>query len=167
MDKPAAMRACLDNTSFPKSGKLGVKVALNIGPACCTLRTRNYPLEIAMENLVKCTLSADALSEIRRKVNNSRKDTSVSSKSAAAHEIVSHDMRVITAFLTEDFEASVTTFFTSRVQPEPWPEINSWDYPGPWVNAVTEEISSILEDREFSNIFSKSGLYSLRIAKIS
>jgi len=120
-----------------------------------------------MANMIRCTLSADALSEIRRKVNNSRKDTSVSSKSAAAHEIVSHDMRVITAFLTEDFETSVTTLFTSRVEPEPWPEINSWDYPGPWVNAVTEEISSILEDREFSNIFSKSGLYSLRIAKIS
>jgi len=167
MDKPAALRAWADNTSISKSEKQRVRVTVANHLACCTLRTSNYQVEIAMANMVRCTLSADALSEIRRKVNNSRKDTSVSSKSAAAHEIVSHDMRVITAFLLDDFEELVSTLFSSRVQPEPWPEINSWDYPGPWINAMTEQISALLEDRDSGHIFAKSGLYTLRIAKIS
>ena len=120
-----------------------------------------------MASMVRCTLSADALSEIRRKVNNSRKDTSVSSETAATHEIISHDVRVITAFLLDDFEELVTELFTTRVQPEPWPEITSWEYPGPWINAMTEQISGFLEDRDLGHIFAKSGLYTLRISKIN
>jgi hypothetical protein len=124
-------------------------------------------VELSMANLVKCTLSADALSEIRRKVHGSRRTAAVLAENTPVGDIVSHDMKVITAFLAEDFEEIVVTLFTSRVHPEPWPEINSWDYPGPWVNRLTDGISSMLEEREFSHIFSKSGLYTLRIAKIS
>jgi len=123
-------------------------------------------MEYLMEKMVSCTLSADGLSEIRRKVYGSRKDTSVLVGTTSTSDMTSHDMRVITAFLAEDFEALVLTLFNERVQPDPWPEINSWDYPGPWLNAITEEISSMLEDRDSGFLFSKSGLYTLKIARI-
>ncbi|TRZ88166.1 MAG: hypothetical protein D4R83_00705 [Streptomycetaceae bacterium] len=119
-----------------------------------------------MERKVSCHLSADALSEIRRKVYNSRKNTFSSKQEVSDNEIVSHDMRLIEEFITEEFEDEYVALFNSRVQPDPWPEINSWEYPGPWLNPISENLSRILDEKDAVYIFSKSGSYHLHISKI-
>ena len=119
-----------------------------------------------MESMVTCTLSADALSEIRRKVHTSRKDASLPTVEAFSEEIISHDVRVIAEFIAEEFEDDVVELFKSRVRPEPWPEILSWDYPGPWINPVSEIVMRILEEDDSAYIFSKSGSHNLNISKI-
>jgi len=112
-------------------------------------------------------LSADALSEIRRKVHKSRKDSSLPTQEVFSEEVISHDMRVITEFIAEEFEEDVVALFNSRVRPEPWPEINSWEYPGLWVNPISQSVIGILEEEESAYIFSKSGSHHLHISKIS
>ena len=122
--------------------------------------------EKAMEGLVSCQLSADALSEMRRKVNHTRKTASLPISDVVSAEIISHDVRVIAEFLAEEFEDDVVELFRSRVQPDPWPELRSWDYPGPWVNKHSETLVRILDSEESINIFSKSGSYTLRISAL-
>lgn len=119
-----------------------------------------------MEEMVSCLLSADALSEMRRKVHQTRKTASLPVSDAVSAEIISHDLRVIAEFLSEEFEDDVVELFRSRVTPDPWPEITSWDYPGPWVNAHSETLVRILDSEASVNIFSKSGSYSLRISAL-
>jgi hypothetical protein len=120
-----------------------------------------------METRVRCLLSADALSEIRRKVHKSRKDTFSPKDEVSAAEILSHDTRLIEEFIAEEFEAEFVALFNSRVQPDPWPEVNSWDYPGPWLNPISENLGLILDDKDAVYIFSKSGSYTLHISKIA
>ena len=124
------------------------------------------PGESAMEGLVSCLLSADALSEMRRKVHHTRKTASLPVSDVVSAEIISHDVRVIAEFLSEEFEDDVVELFRSRVAPDPWPEITSWDYPGPWVNAHSETLIRILDSEASVNIFSKSGSYTLRISAL-
>jgi hypothetical protein len=111
-----------------------------------------------MEAMVSCNLSADATTEIRRKVHKSRADSPLVTKEAIDREIISHDVRVI----EEDF----VLLFNLRVQPEPWPDINSWEYPGPWVNPISESLIRILDGEDSVYIFSKSGSFHLKIVKI-
>jgi hypothetical protein len=122
--------------------------------------------EKAMEGLVSCQLSADALSEMRRKVNHTRKTASLPISDVVSAEIISHDVRVIAEFLAEEFEDDVVELFRSRVAPDQWPEITSWDYPGPWLNAQSETLLRILDSEASVNIFSKSGSYTLRISAL-
>jgi hypothetical protein len=124
------------------------------------------PGENAMEGLVSCQLSADALSEMRRKVHQTRKTASLPVTDVVSAEIISHDVRVIAEFLSEEFEDDVVELFRSRVAPDSWPEITSWDYPGPWVNAHSETLIRILDSEAAVNIFSKSGSYTLRISAL-
>ena len=124
------------------------------------------PGESAMEGLVSCLLSADALSEMRRKVHHTRKTASLPISQVVTAEIISHDVRVIAEFLSEEFEDDVVELFRSRVAPDPWPEITSWDYPGPWVNEHSETLVRILDSEASVNIFSKSGSYTLRISAL-
>jgi hypothetical protein len=119
-----------------------------------------------MEGLVSCQLSADALSEMRRKVHQTRKTASLPVSDVVSAEIISHDVRVIAEFLAEEFEDDVVELFRSRVAPDPWPEITSWDYPGPWVNEHSETLIRILDSEASINIFSKSGSYTLRISAL-
>ena len=146
----------------------------NVGPKVLTCQksvavvesTQNLRLgEKAMEGLVSCQLSADALSEMRRKVNHTRKTASLPISDVVSAEIISHDVRVIAEFLAEEFEDDVVELFRSRVQPDPWPELRSWDYPGPWVNAHSETLIRILDSEASVSIFSKSGSYTLRISQ--
>ena len=146
----------------------------NVGPNALTCQksvavvesTQNLRMgEKAMEGLVSCQLSADALSEMRRKVNHTRKTASLPISDVASEEIISHDVRVIAEFLAEEFEDDVVELFRSRVQPDPWPELRSWDYPGPWVNAQSETLVRILDSEASVSIFSKSGSYTLRISQ--
>jgi hypothetical protein len=120
-----------------------------------------------MEVRVSCLLSADALSEVRRKVHHTRKTASLPTRDVISAEIISHDLRIIAEFLTEEFEADVVTLFESRVQPDPWPLLTSWDYPGAWVNTHSETLIRILDGEKSVNIFSKSGDHSIRISTIS
>ena len=120
-----------------------------------------------MEIRVNCLLSADALSEIRRKVHKSRKDSFSPQQEVSAAEILSHDTRLIEEFITEEFESEYVALFNSRVQPDPWPEINSWEYPGPWLNPISENLSRILDGKDAVYIFSKSGSYTLHVSKIA
>lgn len=125
-----------------------------------------------MQAMVSCQLSADALSEVRRKVHQTRKDAKLPTTSgedvqARLAEIISHDVRVITEFVTEEFEADVVALFTSRVAPDEWPEPTSWDYPGPWINSVDEIVTRILDGDDSAFIFSKSGDHNLRITKLT
>ena len=147
----------------------------NVGPKVLTCQksvavvesTQNLRMgERAMEGLVSCQLSADALSEMRRKVNHTRKTASLPISDVASAEIISHDVRVIAEFLAEEFEDDVVELFRSRVQPDPWPELRSWDYPGPWVNAQSETLVRILDSESSVSIFSKSGSYTLRISQL-
>ena len=119
-----------------------------------------------MEGLVSCQLSADAVSEVRRKVHQTRKTAALLVSDVVSAEIISHDVRVIAEFLAEEFEDDVVELFRSRVAPDPWPEITSWDYPGPWVNAHSETLVRILDSEASVNIFSKSGSYTLRISAL-
>ena len=146
----------------------------NVGPKVLTCQklvavvesTQNLRMgEKAMEGLVSCQLSADALSEMRRKVNHTRKTASLPISDVVSAEIISHDVRVIAEFLAEEFEDDVVELFRSRVNPDPWPEITSWDYPGPWVNAHSETLIRILDSEASVSIFSKSGSYTLRISQ--
>ena len=146
----------------------------NVGPKVLTCQklvavvesTQNLRMgEKAMEGLVSCQLSADALSEMRRKVNHTRKTASLHISDVVSAEIISHDVRVIAEFLAEEFEDDVVELFRSRVQPDPWPELRSWDYPGPWVNAHSETLIRILDSEASVSIFSKSGSYTLRISQ--
>ena len=120
-----------------------------------------------MELRVTCLLSADALSELRRKVHHTRKTASLPTRDVVNAEIISHDMRVIAEFVTEEFEEDVVELFRSRVQPDPWPLLTSWDYPGEWVNTHSETLMRILDGEKSVNIFSKSGDHSIRITTIS
>jgi hypothetical protein len=122
--------------------------------------------EEAMADRVSCQLSADALSEMRRKVHHTRKTASLPISDVVSAEIISHDVRVIAEFLAEEFEDDVVELFRSRVAPDPWPEITSWDYPGPWLNAHSETLVRILDSDAAVNIFSKSGSYTLRISAL-
>lgn len=122
--------------------------------------------EEAMAGLVSCNLSADALSEVRRKVHQTRKDAALPISQVVTTEIISHDMRVIAEFLAEEFEADVVELFRSRVAPDPWPEVTSYEYPGPWVNTHSETLVRILDSEASVNIFSKSGSYTLRISAL-
>ena len=124
------------------------------------------PGENAMEGMVSCLLSADALSEMRRKVHHTRKTASLPVSDVVSAEIISHDVRVIAEFLAEEFEDDVVELFRSRVAPDQWPEITSWDYPGPWLNAQSETLLRILDSEASVNIFSKSGSYTLRISAL-
>lgn len=146
----------------------------NVGPKVLTCQklvavvesTQNLRMgEKAMEGLVSCQLSADALSEMRRKVNHTRKTASLPISDVVSAEIISHDVRVIAEFLAEEFEDDVVELFRSRVAPDQWPEITSWDYPGPWVNAHSEALIRILDSEASVSIFSKSGSYTLRISQ--
>jgi hypothetical protein len=120
-----------------------------------------------MEVKVTCLLSADALSEVRRKVHHTRKTASLPTTADVTPEIISHDMRVIAEFITDEFEEDVVELFRSRMQPDPWPELTSWDYPGAWVNTHSETLIRILDGEKSINIFSKSGDHSIRISTIS
>ena len=133
---------------------------------CCRVRSDLLAEGDAMEGLVSCQLSADAVSEMRRKVNHTRKTASLPISDVASAEIISHDVRVIAEFLAEEFEDDVVELFRSRVQPDPWPELRSWDYPGPWLNAHSETLVRILDSEAAVNIFSKSGSYTLRISAL-
>jgi hypothetical protein len=64
----------------------------------------------AMSQL-QCLPSHDLLSEIRRRVHNSRKDTSLPLFGDATADLIAHDCRIITAVLAEDFEAFVVELF--------------------------------------------------------
>ncbi len=119
-----------------------------------------------MAGKVSCHLSADALSEMRRKVHHTRKTASLPTSEVVTAEIISHDVRVIAEFLAEEFEDDVVELFRSRVAPDPWPEITSWDYPGPWVNAHSETLVRVLDSEASVNIFSKSGSYTIRISAL-
>ena len=147
----------------------------NVGPKVLTCQksvavvesTQNLRMgEKAMEGLVSCQLSADALSEMRRKVHHTRKTASLPTSQVVTAEIISHDVRVIAEFLAEEFEDDVVELFRSRVAPDQWPEITSWDYPGPWVNAQSETLLRILDSEASVNIFSKSGSYTLQISQL-
>jgi|GEM_PF-1710154 len=118
-----------------------------------------------MEAMVSCLLSADAVSEVRRKVHQTRKAAALPVSDVVSAEIISHDVRVIAEFIAEEFEDDVVELFRSRVNPDPWPEITSWDYPGPWVNAHSEALIRILDSEASVSIFSKSGSYTLRISQ--
>jgi hypothetical protein len=133
---------------------------------CCRVRSDLLAEEEAMEAMVSCLLSADALSEMRRKVHHTRKTASLPTSQVVTAEIISHDVRVIAEFLAEEFEDDVVELFRSRVAPDQWPEITSWDYPGPWVNAQSETLLRILDSEASVNIFSKSGSYTLRISQL-
>jgi hypothetical protein len=122
--------------------------------------------EEAMAGMFSSHLSADALSEVRRKVHQTRKDAALPIGEVVTAEIISHDVRVIAEFIAEEFEDDVVELFRSRVAPNPWPEITSWDYPGPWVNAHSETLVHILDSEASVNIFSKSGSYTLRISAL-
>ena len=119
-----------------------------------------------MEAMVSCNLSADATTEISRKVHKSRADSPLVTKEAIDREIISHDVRVIEEFMAEEFEEDFVLLFNLRVQPEPWPDINSWEYPGPWVNPISESLIRILDGEDSVYIFSKSGSFHLKIVKI-
>lgn len=114
-----------------------------------------------------CLLSADALSEIRRSVYKSRKDSFTTGQAVGGDEIISHDTRLIKEFISQEFDEEYVAMFNARVQPDPWPEINSWEYPGAWLNPLSENLSRILNDKDAVYIFSKSGSYTLLISKIA
>ncbi len=135
-------------------------------PAVVESEQNLLPGEEAMAGMVSCQLSADALSEIRRKVHHTRKTASLPTSEVITAEIISHDVRVIAEFLAEEFEDDVVELFRSRVAPDPWPELTSYDYPGPWVNAHSETLVRILDSEASINIFSKSGSFSLRISAL-
>jgi hypothetical protein len=132
---------------------------------CCRVRSDLLAEEEAVAGMVSSHLSTDALSEVRRKVHQTRKAASLPVSDVVSAEIISHDVRVIAEFLAEEFEDDVVELFRSRVAPDPWPEITSWDYPGPWVNAQSETLLRILDSEASVNIFSKSGSYTLRISQ--
>lgn len=119
-----------------------------------------------MAGMVSCHLSADALSEVRRKVHQSRKDAALPVAQVVSAEMISHDVRVIAEFIAEEFEADVVALFHARVEPDPWPELTSWDYPGAWHNVHSETLVRILDSEKSANIFSKSGSYTLRISTL-
>lgn len=135
-------------------------------PAVVESEQNLLPGENAMEGMVSCLLSADALSEMRRKVHHTRKTASLPTSEVVTAEIISHDVRVIAEFLAEEFEDDVVELFRSRVAPDPWPEVTSYEYPGPWVNAHSETLVRILDSEASVNIFSKSGSFSLRISAL-
>lgn len=135
-------------------------------PAVVESEQNLLPGEEAMAGMVSCQLSADALSEMRRKVHHTRKTASLPTSEVITAEIISHDVRVIAEFLAEEFEDDVVELFRSRVAPDPWPELTSYEYPGPWVNAHSETLVRILDSEASINIFSKSGSFSLRISAL-
>ena len=135
-------------------------------PAVVESEQNLLPGEEAMAGMVSCQLSADALSEMRRKVHHTRKTASLPTSEVVTAEIISHDVRVIAEFLAEEFEDDVVELFRSRVAPDPWPELTSYEYPGPWVNAHSETLVRILDSEASINIFSKSGSFSLRISAL-
>ena len=135
-------------------------------PAVVESEQNLLPGEEAIAGMVSCQLSADALSEMRRKVHHTRKTASLPTSEVITAEIISHDVRVIAEFLAEEFEDDVVELFRSRVAPDPWPELTSYEYPGPWVNAHSETLVRILDSEASINIFSKSGSFSLRISAL-
>jgi hypothetical protein len=118
----------------------------------------------AMSQL-QCLPSHDLLSEIRRRVHNSRKDTSLPLFGDATADLIAHDCRIITAVLAEDFEAFVVELFEKRMQVAPWPDIRSWDFPGDWISPLTPAAHELLEEDDFVHAYSKSGNYTIKICR--
>jgi hypothetical protein len=114
---------------------------------------------------IQCLPSLDLLSELRRRVHNSRKDTSLPLIGDATADLIAHDCRIITAVLAEDFEAFVVELFELRMQVEPWPDIRSWDFPGDWISPLTPAAQELLEEDEFVHAYSKSGNYTIKICR--
>jgi len=94
---------------------------------------------------LQCLPSHDLLSEIRRRVHNSRKDTSLPLFGDATADLIAHDCRIITAVLAEDFEA--------------------FDFPGDWISPLTPAAQELLEEDDFVHAYSKSGNYTIKICR--
>jgi hypothetical protein len=114
---------------------------------------------------LQCLPSQDLLSELRRRVHNSRKDTSLPLIGDAPEELIAHDCRVMAALLAEDFEALIVELFESRTQVDPWPDIRSWDFPGEWISPITPSAQELLETDDFAFAYSKSGDYTIKICR--
>ena len=114
---------------------------------------------------LQCLPSHDLLSEIRRRVHNSRKDLSLPIHGDATEDLIEHDCRIITALLVEDFEALIVELFEVRMQVAPWPDIRSWDFPGDWISPLTPRAQELLEADDFAYAYSKSGDYTIKICR--
>lgn len=115
---------------------------------------------------VRCSPSADFLSELRRKVHKSRQEMPGQMRTdMSPDQLVAHDLRVIVDFLTEEFAAYVVELFQGRQSLEQWPDIYSWEYPGDWVSESNPALSELLGEDNFVYIFSISGNYSLKFMR--
>lgn len=114
---------------------------------------------------LQCLPSHDLLSEIRRRVYNSRKDLDLPIFGDATESLIFHDCKVIASLLAEDFEEHILELFEVRRSVNPWPQIQSWDFPGDWISPITNRAEELLSTDDFAYAYSKSGDYTIKICR--
>jgi hypothetical protein len=106
--------------------------------------------------------------ELRRKVNDSRKVKKISPDSIPATELKRHDEGVILLFLEEEFSLSIINLWQRAKRADPWPELRAWEYPGVATletddeRELGESVEPLLK-RGHHFVISHSGLYTLKI----
>lgn len=125
-----------------------------------------------MESLQTRLEFSEALcTELRRKVNDSRKVKSIDSSSASASELRDHDKAVILTFLGDEFSLSILNIWQGSQLADPWPALRDWSFPGVAIIERVEEseLGDLIEplvSKGHLFIISHSGLYNAKLTLI-
>ncbi len=116
-------------------------------------------------------LSEALCTELRRKVNDSRRVKAIDASRALASELRAHDIHVIFEFLSDEFSNSILSTWKSAQLPDPWLDLRDWNYPGVAIveRAEESELGDLIEplvSKGHLYIISHSGLYNLKLILI-
>lgn len=125
-----------------------------------------------MKSLQTCIEFSEALcTELRRKVNDSRKVKSIDSNSVDHAVLRDHDIAVILNFLEDEFSLSILNIWQAAQHPDPWLELRDWNFPGAAIigRAEHSELGDLFEplvSKGHLYIISHSGLYNAKLSLI-
>lgn len=110
-------------------------------------------------------------SELRRKVNDSRKVKSIDSAVVDNSQLRDHDKAVIVSFLEDEFSSFILKIWQEAQHPEPWPNLQDWGFPGVALIALAErhelgEFFQPLMSKGSVFIISHSGLYNAKLSLV-
>lgn len=125
-----------------------------------------------MESLQARIEFSEALcTELRRKVNDSRRVKSIDSNSVHHAALRDHDKAVILNFLEEEFSLSIVNIWQGAQHPNPWLDLRDWNFPGAAIieRAEESELGDLIEplvSKGHLYIISHSGLYNAKLSLI-
>jgi hypothetical protein len=109
--------------------------------------------------------------ELRRKVNDSRKVKSIDASALDHSELRDHDKAVILTFLEDEFSLSILKIWQAAQLADPWLDLRDWGFPGAAIieRAEESELGELIEplmSKGHLFIISHSGLYNAKLTLI-